>query len=123
MMNNRTSEDGRLSRRAFLKNSFAAAAGALMVPAVVPSSVFGADAPANRITIGAIGTGGQGQYNIKAFMSKPAAQVVAVCDVDEHRMHEAARIANLPKGSAYFDFRELIRCSDVDAVVISTPDH
>ncbi len=123
MMNSRTSEDSRLSRRAFLKKSFAAAAGALAVPAVVPSSVFGADAPANRITIGAIGTGGQGQYNIRAFMSKPAAQVVAVCDVDEHRMYEAARIANLPKGSAYSDFRELLCRSDIDAVVVCTTDN
>ena len=47
-----------LTRREFLMRS-AAASVAIGLPAIVPSSVFGADAPSNRITMGCIGTGGQ----------------------------------------------------------------
>mgnify|MGYP001086067788 CR=1 FL=1 len=43
-----------VTRREFLKSS-AVTAAALAVPAIVPSSVFGANAPSNRITIGSIG--------------------------------------------------------------------
>ena len=46
-----------LSRRQFLKTSLAGAAGAAMLPTIVPSSVLGADAPSNRIQIGQIGCG------------------------------------------------------------------
>lgn len=111
-----------ISRRQLLKQTLAASA-ALAFPAIVPPSVFGADAPSNRITIGAIGTGNQGPNNIKSFMGKRGAQVVAVCDIDMERMAEAARIARIHRNSACVDYRELIRCSDIDAVVISTPDH
>ena len=40
------------------------------LPVIVPSSVFGEDAPSNRITIGIIGTGSQGILNLKAFLRK-----------------------------------------------------
>jgi predicted dehydrogenase len=115
--------DYRLSgRRQFLKGTLAACA-CVAIPAVVPAGVFGANSPSNRITIGAIGTGNQGPNNIKAFRSKSEAQVVAVCDVDREFMINAARLVNLPPQDAYTDFRELVARDDVDAVVISTPDH
>lgn len=126
-----------LSRRRFLRH--AAGAGALLAaPMIVPSSVFGADgavAPSNRITIGFIGTGRQATYaNIPGFQREPDAQCVAVCDVDSWRMENARKLiedgyaksrpSGTFKGCATFrDWRELLARRDIDAVMISTPDH
>jgi predicted dehydrogenase len=110
-----------LSRRAFLRRGFAAGA-ACALPVIVPSSVFGEDAPSNRITIGIIGTGSQGVLNLKAFLRKQSSQVVAVCDVDYAHREEARKIARLPEGASYNDFRGLLARPDVDAVVVCTPD-
>ncbi|MGA2069905.1 MAG: Gfo/Idh/MocA family oxidoreductase [Sedimentisphaerales bacterium] len=116
-----TEKKYRLSRRVFLKRGIAAGA-VFALPAIVPASVFGEDAPSNRITIGIIGTGGQGILNLKAFLHKPASQVVAVCDVDYSHREQARKIARLSDGASYNDFRELLARADVDAVVVCTPD-
>jgi predicted dehydrogenase len=110
-----------LSRRAFLRKGFVASA-ACALPVIVPSSVFGENAPSNRITIGIIGTGSQGVLNLKAFLRKQFSQVVAVCDVDYAHREEARKIARLAEDVSYNDFRELLARPDVDAVVVCTPD-
>ena len=92
------------------------------MPFIVPASVFGKDSPSNRITIGIIGTGSQGISNLKAFLHRPASQVVAVCDVDYEHREEARKIARLAEDASYNDFRELLAKADVDAVVVCTPD-
>ena len=111
-----------LTRRAFLKSS-AGAAGAFFVPTIVSSSVFGAYAPSNRITIGSIGLGGMGTGNMKGFKGKSDSEVVAICDVDANHLAKARETAGLDPKSCYGDFRELLARSDIDAVVVATPDH
>ncbi|MBN2019316.1 MAG: Gfo/Idh/MocA family oxidoreductase [Sedimentisphaerales bacterium] len=111
-----------ISRREFLRKGIAAGAVYAM-PLVLPSSVFGENAPSNRITIGIIGTGSQGILNLRGFINKPLAEIVAVCDVDLSHREQARRRAKLPEGSSYNDFRELLARDDIDAVVVSTPDH
>ena len=111
-----------LRRRAFL----AQASAAVALPYVIPSSAMGrgkAAAPSERITVGVIGTGGKGSGGMRNFMSVPDAQVVAVCDVQADRRAKAAKTAKIPAASSYNDFRELLARSDVDAVLIATPDH
>lgn len=93
------------------------------MPIIVPSSVLGANAPSNRITIGCIGMRNMGTTNMKGFMAKPTAQVVAVCDVDTVYREEARNIAGLEPKSAYNNFRELLVREDIDAVMVATPDH
>ena len=104
------------------------------VPFIVPSSVFGKNAPSNRINVAMIGMGRQGlRPNLNQFLSSPDAQVVAVCDVDAARLKRAQAEANAyyskKTGSdysgvrAFTDFREVLARDDVDAVMISTPDH
>jgi predicted dehydrogenase len=125
------------SRRAFLRR-MGLATGALAVgPLIVPSRVLGRGgvAPSNRITLGFIGTGRQATYaNIPGFINEPDAQIVALCDVDSWRLAEARKYvedfyaqptdAGSYKGCATFrDWRELIARKDIDAVMISTPDH
>ncbi len=119
----------RLTRRNLLR-----AATALAAPLVLPSSLFGAAAPSNRITIGCIGVGRMGLGDIDDVIGFADAQIVAVCDVDRNRA-EHARLradsyyarksaAGAQKScSAYHDFRELLARDDIDAVQIVTPDH
>jgi myo-inositol 2-dehydrogenase/D-chiro-inositol 1-dehydrogenase len=125
-----------LTRRQFLKGSAAVAASmALAGPTIVPASVLGANAPSNRITIGMIGMGRQAFHsNLKPFLNSSDTQVVAVCDVDAWRLDNARKAvenhyakdnrSDTFKGCpVYKDFRELLARMDIDAVMISTPDH
>ncbi len=125
-----------LTRRTFLKDSIGALAGTtLLPPMAVPASVFGANAPGNRITVGMIGMGRQAYYsNAKSFLSFPDVQVVAVCDVDAWRLENGRNAVEQhyakgqPAGTfrgcaVYRDFRDLLARADIDAVMISTPDH
>ncbi len=70
-----------LTRRDFLHNA-AAIGAAISIPSIVPSTVFGANAPSNRITMGMIGMGGQMGGHLRFMLSRHDVQVVAVCDVD-----------------------------------------
>jgi predicted dehydrogenase len=119
-----------ISRRQFLKKAAGVTAGAVAFPYIVPSSALGRAggmAPSNRIVMGVIGTGLQGTSNIRGFLGIDEVQVVAVCDVDKAYRDQAKQIADQAYGNndcaAYNDFREITRRGDIDAVVISTPDH
>lgn len=119
-----------LSRRSFLKRT-AAGSAVLSLPTIVPASVFGADgavAPSNRITVGFIGTGDHGtSWNLHRYLTLPESQVLVVCDVAGDRMRHAKEIVDEQyrnKDCAMTkDFREVLARKDIDAVMISTPDH
>lgn len=105
-----------------------AAGAALGFPTIVPSTIFGQGAPSKRIHVAMIGTGRQAlNVNLDPFLKSEHARVVAVCDVDRWRMAEAKkRIDAFYKDSACFaheDWREVLRRTDVDAVMNSTADH
>jgi predicted dehydrogenase len=113
-----------MKRRAFLKTM---GAGTLAFPTIVPSSVFGANAPGNRIVMAAIGTGGMGRSNLRAMVKYPEVQFVAVCDVDRDGRGQAKRVIDEEYGNGdcrtYEDFRELLAKERVDAVMHALPDH
>lgn len=109
-------------RRSALKLLAASAA-----PLVLPSRLFGADAPSNKITVGCIGVGWQGMGNLDSFLALDDCRVIAICDVDDAHLKAAVDKVNARYGNqdckGYKDFRELIARKDIDAVGISTPDH
>ena len=114
----------RISRRQFVRG----AAAGLALPYIVPASVFGADAPSKKITIGFIGMGGHGTgWNLDYYLKLPASRVVMVCDVEGYRMRKAKAIVDAAYGNEDCamskDFREVLARKDIDAVMISTPDH
>lgn len=127
-----TTAKSAMDRRDFLKFSGALGA-ALAIPTIVPSSVFGANAPSNRINIGCIGVGRMGQGDLREILGFDQVRVVAVCDVDAHRMEDARGIVDNhykardgeTKGACakYGDFRDLLAREDIDAVQVVTPDH
>lgn len=136
-----------LSRRSFLGKSLSGVAAGAFGPQILPASVLGrggATAPSNRITLGVIGLGGQGDRDMRAFLGHSEVQVVALCDVDKgSNRYEAdwlrglapaieavtqhyaqKRGANDYQGcTGYGDFRELLARTDLDAVSIATPDN
>ena len=125
------------SRRTFLKTSLSAAV-AVGFPTIVPSSVFGQDAPSNRINIGAIGVGrisrvhdmpGVWKYTTGARNNR----ILAVCDLYAARVEQGKQLLNGVYSKqagkdynatlGYSDYRELLSNKEIDAVIISTPDH
>jgi predicted dehydrogenase len=77
--------------------------------------------------MGCIGVGGQGTFNMKAFLSEPDTQVVATCDVDKDHLEKSRQTVNERYANegckTYADFRELLARDDIDAVTVCTPDH
>jgi predicted dehydrogenase len=117
------------SRRGFLRQAGAAALGTVALPNIIPSSALGRNGgvpPSERIVMGGIGLGGQGQRNMRNFLTHNDVQWVAVCDVDATRRREAEGIVNENYGNTdcavYADFRELLARSDIDAVLIATSE-
>lgn len=113
------------SRRNFIKT---AAAAAISAPTIIPSHVLGADAPSNKITVGFIGVGGHGNgWNLPAYLKQTDARVLAVCDVDDGHLKTAKKNVDVNYGNqdcaTTKDFREILARDDIDAVMISTPDH
>jgi predicted dehydrogenase len=119
------SDNCMLSRRRFLGRT----AGLLTLPYVICPATLGKAgtvAPSNRITMGAIGLGGQGKPVMQNLMAQAGCQMVAVCDVDANRLKEARNLVNEKYGNrdcaAFEDFRQLLARDDIDAVLIATPD-
>ena len=122
-----------ISRRGFLKSSAIGIAGAFVVPTIVPSSIFGANAPSNRILVGAIGCGRQGRGVMSGIMRNADTRIVAVCDLDSVRLAEAKqftestteKLLNTPHSGVKMveDYRELLANKEIDALMIATPDH
>jgi predicted dehydrogenase len=117
------------NRRDFLK-TMAVTGSSISLFSIIPASALGKagrPAPSNRIVLGCIGVGGQGNANLDAFINEPDVQVVAVCDVDKRHLRDTKnkvdRKYNNTNCAAYTDFRQLIARKDIDAISLCTPDH
>jgi len=141
-----------MNRRQFIKTA-ALTSGIAAFPCIIPASELGRGnhvPPSDRIIMGCIGLGGQGNYNMLAFASQPDVQIVALCDVDKG-INGSVKYDHIPGNQArgimpareklfkyyanknqpispenvadYTDFRDLLLRNDIDAVTVCTPDH
>ena len=122
------SRNHRISRREFLRSTRTTAVGlgaGLVLPNLFLNRTKAAtgDNPSEFIRVGFIGTGGQGQSNMRAILKN----AVAVCDADKShaaKAREAVEKANPGRACAVFsDYRRLLEDKSIDAVLIATPDH
>ena len=72
----------------------------------------------DKLRIGAIGIAHQGAYDLGNVAGE---NVVALCDIDDNYLRETA--ARFPQAATYNDYRRMLERTDLDAVVIATPDH
>src|SRR6266404_3431347 len=116
---------GKTSRRDFIKLTTAAT-----VAAATSTTILAADearqpervSPSDKIRLGLIGAGGQGMGDTREALKVPGVELVAVADLYDGRLTRAKEIW----GNQLFttrDYREVLARSDIDAVVIATPDH
>lgn len=108
----------RVTRRRFFQQSatcaaVAAAANVMVVPSWAAS-------PNEKLNVAVIGIAGRGAANLGGVASE---NIVALCDVDKNNLAEAAK--RFPQAKLFADFRKMLPeiAQQIDAVVVSTPDH
>ena len=120
------------SRRSFIKTSLGGAAGLAVFPGIIPARLFGADAPSKKIHVAQIGCGRMGRSDMGNILTEPLARVVAVCDLDSKRLAAGKKMAEdfyTQRGESgvnvktFHDYHDVLASPDIDAVVITVPDH
>ena len=124
-----------MKRRKFIGKTALGTIASVGLPSIVPATVFGKNAPSNKINIGQIGCGRIARsHDLIDTMAYDVANVMALCDLDSKRMKDAKELVdkfyqekkgkiNYKGTKVYGDYREMIMDKDIDAVLISTPDH
>lgn len=110
----------RVTRRSFLGTT--AGAAVLGLPAgLYRSALLAQEKPSDRVRVGFIGVGNQGTGNLKAMLKT----AVALCDVDSGHLAKAAGLLEKcdTKPQLFSDYRKMLESKDIDAVLITTPDH
>jgi myo-inositol 2-dehydrogenase / D-chiro-inositol 1-dehydrogenase len=132
-------DTGKITRRKFIDTSVKASVLSAFAlngfPTLVPSTVFGKNAPSERINIGQIGFGRIAMtHDLPETLNYDIARVVSVADFDSERAAKGKQFiesfytkktgnSDYVKVKTYGDYREIIADKDIDAVIISTPDH
>ena len=123
----------KISRRKFLKQTSLAAS--LATIQILPSRLLGRGgiAPSGRVNFGIIGNGCISFIHRRFYSKHPLSQVIAVCDVHKGRLENAKNeVERITKErtdvgfkpvDTYKYYQELIARNDIDAVVVTTPDH
>jgi predicted dehydrogenase len=88
----------------------------------------GRKAPSDRIVLGCIGTGSQGNGNMRNFLRRiDNVQVVAICDIDASHIDRAKGMVDKAYNNSdcrtYHDYREFLEKEKLDAVSVAIPDH
>lgn len=112
------------TRRGFLRYMVGVGAAPLFVPADV---LRGATAPSNKITLGVLGVGAQGRWDMQSFLKHDDVRVTAICDVNQRNIAEAQRLIKGVYGSpdvkVWSDFRQMNSDASIDAVLMALPVH
>ena len=107
-----------MKKRDFLKTSLAAVSTVFL-----PKSIMAMGITENKLRTAHIGIGGMGSADLKSITSHPDVLVVGLCDVDSNAIRKASEIH--PNAKTYKDYRVMLKemANEIDAVIVSTPDH
>jgi predicted dehydrogenase len=109
---------GKVNRREFLKNAGAASVGFWVTGRQLG---FGQEkSPNAKLNVACVGAGGRGRASVDACAGE---NLVALCDIDDHRLADASK--RYPGAKCYNDYREMLEkeAKNIDAVTVGTPDH
>jgi myo-inositol 2-dehydrogenase / D-chiro-inositol 1-dehydrogenase len=120
------------TRRGFLKTVARGGAGLAVLPGILPARLLGADAPNKKIQVAQIGCGRMGRNDMGNVLTQSVARVVAVCDLDSIRLAAGKEMAenyyrdqgeSAVSVKTFHDYHDVLASPEVDAVVITVPDH
>lgn len=113
-----------MNRRSFLQNTSMAGIGAL----IVPSSLFSFSNSTKKVRIGMIAVGLRGQVHLDELLKRDDVEVIAMADPDDRMIKRAQKIVDkhnkkqpIVYGNGDYDYRNLLKREDIDAVIISSP--
>ncbi|MFD1162604.1 Gfo/Idh/MocA family protein [Hwangdonia seohaensis] len=109
-----------MNKRDFLKKSGLGVAGLAIAPTLLMSA---AKTKNGRLRTAHIGVGNMGLADLKDTASHPLVDVTALCDVDSNFLNEAKKL--YPNAKTFSDYRVMLKEmeDEIDAVIVSTPDH
>ncbi|MDP6636139.1 MAG: Gfo/Idh/MocA family oxidoreductase [Phycisphaerae bacterium] len=112
-----------VSRREFMTTAVAAAGTIAIVPSHVLGAKKGSTPPSDTVNVAQIGCGGKGSSDCR-YAEQAGGKIVALCDVDSRRASRTFKAYD-KRAKIFKDFRKLFEKmgSDIDAVIVSTPDH
>ena len=116
------------TRREFLRQSAAAMAAGLILPRSLNAFTLNEKrvSPSDQLNVALVGCKNMGWYDLTDIMQCNGVKCVGLCDVDKNILAEKAADAEKRWGyhvDTYTDYRRLLERSDLDAVIIGTPDH
>ncbi len=103
------------NRRRFLRQSFLAGAGFWLATDATMAHAYRAN---EKLNLGVVGVSGRGGDNLHEVAGQ---NIVALCDIDDNNL--AGAVKQFPEAKTYNDFRKMLEQKEIDAVVVSTPDH
>ena len=106
-----------MNKRDFLKTT-----GLIAMGTILPSPIWSMSS-GKQLKTAHIGVSGMGMADLKSISSHKQVNVVALCDVDSNALKEAKKL--FPNAKTYADYRILFKemKNEIDAVIVSTPDH
>jgi len=118
-----------LSRHGISRRLFLGAAGAAGALPLLPETPTAAQRSRVRpganeaLAVACVGVGGMGRSDLGSIASAPDVRIVALCDVDANNLGAAAQ--GHEGAQTFRDYRRMFdaMADDIDAVVVSTPDH
>ncbi|HVY71310.1 MAG TPA: Gfo/Idh/MocA family oxidoreductase [Verrucomicrobiae bacterium] len=106
-----------LNRRSFLQQSAVLAAAACAPAAFAASKKLSPNEKLNLAFVGVAGRGGENFHEVLKLNQN----TIAICDIDSNNLAAAAQ--KVPGAKTFSYFRRMLDLKDIDAVVVSTPDH
>ncbi len=125
-----------IDRRTFLKQTAVSGIG---LGVLGHTAAWSTGAPSDKIVVGVMGVNGRGKVLAQSFAGESNTEVAAICDVDPRAMEKAIAAVCEPRSveenvaprpvlqdrrpEGVADFRRILEDPDIDALVITAPDH